>query len=142
MCAPRAPTMSEPHDAARAGSLIVYDGDCIFCQNYVRFVRLRETVGKVELLDARSDDPRVAAYWRQGYDLNQGMLFVHQGRVFHGHEAVNVLANLSSGSTLFNRLNRALLSDAALARMIYPLLKLGRRATLLMRRRRLLDDPT
>jgi hypothetical protein len=33
-------------------ALIVYDGECILCQSYARLLRLRETVGKVELLDA------------------------------------------------------------------------------------------
>ncbi len=27
-------------------ALIIYDGDCIFCQNYVRLVRLRETLAR------------------------------------------------------------------------------------------------
>jgi len=122
-------------------ALIIYDGDCIFCQNYVRFIRLREAVGPVDLVDARSNDPRVERYWKSGYDLNEGMLFVNDGRVYHGHEAINALADLSTSSTLFNRLNRALLSNAFTARTIYPFLKFGRRLTLLARGRRLLDSP-
>ncbi|HUG62924.1 MAG TPA: DCC1-like thiol-disulfide oxidoreductase family protein, partial [Methylomirabilota bacterium] len=79
-------------------SLIIYDGECIYCQNYVRFVRLREAIGPVELLDARSGDPRVQEYWRQGYDLNEGMLFVFHGRVHHGADAIHVLAGLSGSN--------------------------------------------
>lgn len=119
-------------------SLIIYDGECVFCQNYVRFVRLRDTIGKVELLDARSDDPRVERYWGEGYDLDEGMIFVHRGRVFHGAEAVNVLASFSSGSDLLNRANAAIFRSPATARLVYPLLKLGRRLTLKARGRRLL----
>ena len=114
-------------------SLIIYDGDCIFCQNYVRFMRLRATVGRVELIDARSNDPRVKQYWREGYDLDEGMLFVHRGRVYYGAEAVQVLAGLSSASGLLNRLNHAVLSRPRAARMLYPALKLGRRLTLALR---------
>lgn len=121
-------------------ALVIYDGECVFCQNYVKLVRLRETVGRVELLDARSGDPRVAAYWQQGYDLNEGMLFVHRGRVFHGHEAVSVLAQLSTDSGWFNRLNSAVLSNQRSAALLYPFLKLGRRATLMLRGRRLLKQ--
>ncbi|MEZ0497948.1 DCC1-like thiol-disulfide oxidoreductase family protein [Sphingomonas sp. IW22] len=119
-------------------SLIVYDGECVFCQNYVRFFRLREAIGPVELLDARSGDPRVEALWRQGYDLDEGMVFAHRGRVFHGAEAVQVLASLSSRSGLFNRLNAAIFRSPAVARMLYPALKLGRRATLMARGRSLM----
>ncbi|OHV72773.1 DCC1-like thiol-disulfide oxidoreductase family protein [Ensifer sp. LCM 4579] len=120
------------------GALIVYDGDCVFCQNYVRFMRLRDAVGPVELLDARSGDPRVAAFQRAGYDLNEGMLFVFDDRVYHGDEAVNLLAILSSPSSLFGWLNRAILSSRLAARLIYPALKLGRRITLRLRGRPLI----
>lgn len=120
-------------------SLIIYDGECIFCQNYVRFVRLREAVGPVELLDARSDDPRIRRYWNEGYDLNQGMIFVHRGLVLHGADAVHALAGLSSPSTLLNRINGALFSNRFVARAVYPLLRLGRRLTLLARGRRQME---
>jgi predicted DCC family thiol-disulfide oxidoreductase YuxK len=123
-------------------ALIIYDGDCIFCQNYARLVRLRDTVGKVEMLDARSSDPRVERYWRKGYDLNEGMLFVYQGKVYHGSDAVFVLAGLSSSTSWFNRLNRAIFSRRAAATTLYPLLKLGRRVTLLARGKGLISEPS
>lgn len=121
-------------------SLIVYDGECIFCQNYVRFFRLRDAIGEVELLDARSDDPRVDTLWRQGYDLDEGMVFMHQGRIFHGAEAVHVLSSLSSKSGVFNRLNAAVFRSPKVAAVLYPALKLGRRLTLKARRRARLGD--
>lgn len=114
-------------------ALIIYDGDCIFCQNYVKLVRLRETIGKVELVDARSDDPRVAAYQRQGYDLNEGMLFVWKGQVHHGSDAVHVLGGLSTEEGWFNRLNKAIFSSRTASTLLYPFLKAGRRLTLLAR---------
>ncbi|GGL71743.1 thiol-disulfide oxidoreductase DCC family protein [Wenxinia marina] len=122
-------------------SLIVYDGECVFCQNYVRFVRLRETVGPIELIDARSGDHRVRAFQRQGYDLNEGMLFVHNGTVHHGADAVHKMALLSSSSGLANRMNQVVLSNGTLARLIYPVLKAGRRITLLARGRRQIAPP-
>lgn len=125
------------HDSA----LIIYDGECVYCQNYVRFVRLREAVGPVELLDARSNDPRILRYWREGFDLNEGMIFVHAGTVHHGADAVNVLALLSSDNSALSRLNAKLFSQPGVARLLYPLLKLGRRATLALRGRRLIRQP-
>ena len=127
---------------ADEAALIIYDGDCVFCQNYTRFVRLRDTVGKVEMLDARSGDPRVDHFWAQGFDLNEGILFVYQGKVYHGSDAVHVLAGLSSSATWFNRLNRAIFSSRLASMALYPLLKLGRRATLLARGKGLISDPT
>jgi predicted DCC family thiol-disulfide oxidoreductase YuxK len=123
--------------------LIIYDGDCVFCHNYVRLLRLRETVGKVDLVNARSDDPRVKRYMREGYDLNEGMLFVHGSQVYHGADAVHVLAGLSTPSTGVNRVNRAIFSSRTLSTLLYPFLKAGRRLTLLARGKGLiasLDD--
>lgn len=114
-------------------SLIIYDGDCVFCQNYVRLVRLKEAVGPVDLVDARSEDPRVDRFKRLGYDLDEGMIFVHRGQVHHGANAVHVLAGLSGESGWFNRLNKLTLSNQASATFLYPALKLGRRLTLLAR---------
>lgn len=122
-------------------NLIIYDGECVYCQNYVRFVRLRETIGPVELIDARSGDPRVDVYWRQGYDLNSGMLFVHRGQVWHGADAIHMLASLSSEHGAFNRLNARVFSSRRTASLLYPLLKLGRRATLALRGRAMLHHP-
>jgi predicted DCC family thiol-disulfide oxidoreductase YuxK len=119
---------------------IIFDGDCIFCQNYVKLLRLRETVGAVRLIDARSGDPLVREYQRRGYDLNKGMLFIWRGQVHHGSDAVHVLGGLSSPSTAFNRLNRAAFSSRRLSRWLYPLLKLGRRATLVARGKGLISS--
>jgi predicted DCC family thiol-disulfide oxidoreductase YuxK len=116
--------------------LIVYDGDCIFCQNYTKLLKLRETIGPVDLLDARSGDPRVSAFQKQGYDLNAGMLFVHQGQVWHGSDAVHILGTLSSDSTTFNAINGALFSRPAVAKALYPFLRIGRNLTLLLRGKR------
>jgi predicted DCC family thiol-disulfide oxidoreductase YuxK len=123
-------------------ALIIYDGDCVFCQNYTRLLRLREAVGKVELVDARSDDPRVLHYWRDGYDLNAGMLFVYGGKVFHGSDAVHVLGALSTSSSWFNRLNQTIFSSRTASTLLYPLLKLVRRVTLLARGKSPLSPPS
>jgi predicted DCC family thiol-disulfide oxidoreductase YuxK len=122
-------------------SLIIYDGDCLYCQNYVRFVRLREAIGRVDLLDARSDDPRIEQYWRDGYDLNEGMLFVYRGEVHHGANAIHMLASLSSRNDTLNRINARLFANKGVARFLYPLLKVGRRLTLIARGRSLLKRP-
>lgn len=121
-------------------ALIVYDGDCIFCQNYVRLLRLRQTVGPVDLVDARSADPRVKALQAAGYDLDQGMIFVHQGRTHFGSDAIHMLAILSSSSTTLGRINRRLLSSRGLAAALYPALKLGRRVTLALRGKSLISN--
>ena len=110
--------------------LIIYDGDCPFCRTYTRLLRLQLASGLVEMLSARSDDPRILTYWQQGYDLNAGMLVVLNNQVYAGADAMQVLALCSSRSDYFNRLHHAIFSSHRLAALLYPLLKLGRRITL------------
>ena len=119
-------------------ALIIYDGDCLFCQNYVRLIRLRKAVGNVDLINIRSDDPRVAQYWEQGYDLNEGMIFVYANQVFYGYEAVNVLAGLTTPSSILNRINWLLFSSATALQVLYPLLRAGRAAMLYVRNQKII----
>jgi predicted DCC family thiol-disulfide oxidoreductase YuxK len=113
---------------------LIYDGACIFCEAYVRLLALREAVGPVELIDARSGDPRLRAYESAGYDLNEGMLFEYNGTVYFGTDAVNILATLSTPVSTFNRINGALLSKQHVARFFYPMFKFCRTITLKLRR--------
>jgi predicted DCC family thiol-disulfide oxidoreductase YuxK len=121
-------------------ALIIYDGDCIFCQNYARLVRLREQIGPIELLNARSDDSRVKRYWREGYDLNEGMLFILDGNVYFGAAAVSKLAQLSDPITAFSRFNKAIFYKRGVAAKVYPVLKFGRRSVLWLRGRKQLEQ--
>lgn len=105
---------------------IVYDGQCPFCTAYTRMLNLRRAVGEIELIDARSGDPRVAALRREGVDLDQGMAVRHGDRLYHGAEAVQLLAALSAPGGVM----RALLKSPRRAAAIYPLLRAGRRLTL------------
>jgi len=116
--------------------VIIYDGDCPFCSAYVTLVRLRETVGEIELVNARSDDPRVATLLAEGVDLDEGMAVLWQGRRHVGAEAVHLLALLSGQGGGLNRLQRRLFRNPRVARRIYPWLVRGRRLWLRLAGRR------
>ncbi len=68
------------------------------------------------------------------------MLFVWNGRVYHGSDAVHVLAGLSTEAGWFNKLNSAVFSSRMASRLLYPFLKLGRRITLFARGKSLIGD--
>ncbi|WP_458524613.1 thiol-disulfide oxidoreductase DCC family protein [Onishia taeanensis] len=118
-----------------AENLLVYDGQCPFCCRYVRWLRLRESVGDVRLIDARSDDPVIEEVRALGFDLDQGMVLKLDAQWYHGAEALRVLALLSSPVGVFNRLNRRLFAGHRRARSGYPLLRGLRRLALLALRR-------
>ncbi len=118
--------------------VVIYDGECPFCSNYVRLYRLRQLVGRVRLVDARGDDPALAQVREARLDLDQGMAVIWQGRLYHGAEALHVLALLGSEDGVFNRVNRWLFSRPRLGRRIYPWMVAGRRLTLRLLGRKLI----
>ena len=115
---------------------IVYDGQCPFCSAYVRMVRLRDVVGTVRLVDARSADPVVAEAVAAGLDLDRGMVLKMDGRLYYGDECVHILSLLSTPSGFFNRAMRFLFRSRRITRVVYPMMVAGRNATLWLLGRR------
>jgi len=111
---------------------IVYDGECPFCSRYVRFLRLRESAGKVQLVDARDGGPIVERLVQAGYDLDQGMVAEMAGRTYHGADCIHFLALMSTESGVFNRVNAVVFSRPMLAALLYPLLRCGRNLALML----------
>lgn len=102
---------------------IQHDGDCPFCSAHVRMLNLRQTVGRVEMIDARSGDPRVKALVRAKVDLDAGLAVRHGARLYHGAEAVQLLSVLSEGRGVMQA-------------VLYPVLRTGRGLVLRLLNRR------
>ncbi|RJE82912.1 DCC1-like thiol-disulfide oxidoreductase family protein [Paracoccus onubensis] len=111
---------------------IIYDGQCPLCSSLVRMSRLRLHVDSVELIDARSADPRVQELVAMGYDLDEGMIMRCDGQIYHGAAALRMLAELTGKPGLPIRLIRS----PQAAGHIYPILRQGRRLLLRLLGRR------
>ena len=123
-----------------ASVLIIYDGECTFCNAYTKRLTLQQSVGEVELLSARSDDVRVQHYEDRGYDLDEGMLVVTQNEIYAGADAIHWLSLHTSGAGLFETMHGFVFKRRWLANWLYPLLKLGRRVWLALRGRVLIAE--
>lgn len=121
-------------------TVIVYDGQCPFCSRFVRYQRLQLSIGPVELVDARQGGALVRRLRQLGYDLDEGMVLVWHGQIFHGDACINRLALLSSRSDLFNRVNAAVFRSPTVSRVLYPVLRAGRNGVLRMLGRRKIKD--
>jgi predicted DCC family thiol-disulfide oxidoreductase YuxK len=119
-----------------AANYLVYDGDCPFCTRFVRYTRLRDSVGPLAMIDSRSGGPEVEEVCRLGFDLDQGMVLKLQGAFYHGAASVHVLALLSTRSGWFNRSLHVVFRSPMAARLLYPVLRSGRNLTLFLLGRR------
>jgi predicted DCC family thiol-disulfide oxidoreductase YuxK len=106
--------------------VVVYDGDCPLCNNYVRMTCLSKAVGTPTLVNARERPELVKALAESGINLDEGMAVYYRGRIYAGSEAINLLALLTTPSDLVNRIAATVLGRPALARALYPFLRAGR----------------
>ncbi|HSY04841.1 MAG TPA: DCC1-like thiol-disulfide oxidoreductase family protein [Steroidobacteraceae bacterium] len=106
--------------------VLVYDGGCPVCSSYVRYVRIRRSAGQLLLVNARSGGPWVERVLQAGLNLDDGMVLFYGGRAYHGVDCVHMLALLSTGSGMFNRINALVFSRPQVARIAYPVMRAGR----------------
>lgn len=106
--------------------VLVYDGECPVCSAYVRYVRIRDSVGLLLLVNAREGGPWVERVREAGLDLDEGMVLFYGGRAYHGADCIHMLALLSTSSGSFNKVNAVVFSQPTLARVLYPILRAGR----------------
>lgn len=131
-----------PSDASSSAkeTVIVYDGDCPFCSRYIQMLRLRRSLGPVVMVDARQGGAHVAEVERLGLDLDTGMAVRLNGRWSHGADAINVLSMFTSPSNTLNALSAWLFRSQVRARILYPVLRAGRNATLRLLRRKHISE--
>ncbi|GAM98198.1 hypothetical protein U91I_01830 [alpha proteobacterium U9-1i] len=125
---------------AEPGTFVVYDGECPFCSQYVRLVKLREAVGPVKLINARDDHPAVRYLQSQGVDLNQEMALIMNGEHFTGPECMHRLSLMSTDAGFFNVLVARMFSNRRATKTLYPVLRAGRNLTLRMLGRRPIEE--
>jgi predicted DCC family thiol-disulfide oxidoreductase YuxK len=112
--------------------VLIYDGECPVCNSYARYVKLKQSVGSLALVNARDGGPWVERVRNTGLDLDEGMVLIYGGRYYHGADCIYMLALLSTSSGLFNRVNSAIFRSRRLATILYPALRCGRNMLLLL----------
>ncbi|MEM8812542.1 MAG: DCC1-like thiol-disulfide oxidoreductase family protein [Pseudomonadota bacterium] len=113
---------------------IFYDGECIFCDNYVKLLRLRQSFDNVELVDLRIDKDARDHYRSTGLDPDEGMIVKLNGTEYWGADAVEVLAVYSEYDGFLNSIQKFILSSKTASRLLYPLFRFVRNSTLKVRR--------
>lgn len=85
--------------------LLVYDKQCPACDFYCNLARIRESVGRLVLVDARDGGPVMDEITAAGLDIDRGMVVKAGGTLYYGPDAIHVLALLGTNSGVFNRIS-------------------------------------
>jgi predicted DCC family thiol-disulfide oxidoreductase YuxK len=110
---------------------LVYDGECPVCKTYCKYIRIREAVGRLHLIDAREPSPIMDEITAAGLDIDQGMVVKFKNAIYYGPDAIYMLTLLSTPSGFFNRINYYVFSTKVGSKIFYPIGKAFR--TLLLK---------
>ena len=125
---------TESADISSQDTFLLFDGECPFCSFYARKSRFEMQTGRpLRLIDASRAPELVDKLRREGCDIEAGMILVLEGRRYQGAAAMTALEAMTSGDDWFNRLMRWFSSNPRRARILYPWLRMLRRAALWVR---------
>ena len=121
--------------------VLVYDGDCPICSAYCKALAIRQLESRFEIVNARQYHPILENIKEMGLNLEEGFVLKIENEYFHGADAINRLALITTHSGLFNRLNYFIFKSAYLSKILYPFLRTGRSILLYLLGIKKLDKP-
>ena len=102
---------------------LIYDSHCPACDYYCHLVKIRESLGPLNLIDTRDNPDILQQITARGWDIDEGMVLRVADQLYYGSEAIHLLSLLGTSSGLFNRLNFWIFKSAQRADICYPLLR-------------------
>ena len=106
--------------------VVVYDKQCPACDYYCNMVRIRESVGRLVLVDAREAGPIMDEITGRGWDIDQGMVVKVGAELYYASDAIHILSLLGTNRGWFNRISYWTFRSQAVSRVLYPVLKFFR----------------
>ena len=121
---------------------LIYDRECPVCTAYSCSVGVDEShAAGVRRINARDGEHELVRQAKEaGLDLDDGMVVIHQVKLYHGADALNIMARMAPDRGFGNRLNRLLFGNPTIARLSYPILRAGRNALLKLLGRKKIKD--
>ena len=101
---------------------LLYDRECPVCEFYCQRIDVNDTVGKLQLVDAREDSEVLQEITACGLDIDEGMVLKVDEELYYGSEAIQKLATLSTKKGLVNHIGHVLFRRPKVARVLYPVL--------------------
>lgn len=117
---------------SKADIWFVYDGECPICQMGASLFKVRDNVGTLYTVDARTekDHPVMCEVNDAKLNLDEGMVIKYQGALYQGEDALHLMAKIGAKDMGFNRLNSVLFRSKTLTKLSYPFMRGGRNLAL------------
>ena len=119
-------------------AVILYDGDCPVCGEYLNMMKIRELVNGVKLVNARTRPDLVDRLRALGYEVNEGIVLAHEGGIVFGATALSLIAQLGESRRMINRASATVFRIPVFGEAFYVVLKTGRKLLLRLLRRELI----
>ncbi|RYV00680.1 hypothetical protein SOPP22_17900 [Shewanella sp. OPT22] len=83
---------------------IIYDGDCPICKHFTLKRSIEQQGIMLILTNARNlSIEQLHNFKVRGYDINKGMLLIHQQNHYYGHDAMTKLIKMSKSRCTIER---------------------------------------
>ncbi len=105
---------------------LVYDKQCPACDFYCNLVRIRESVGRLVLIDAREPSELMDEITAARLDIDQGMVLKVGSTLLYGSDAIHMLSLMSTRSGVFNRLSYWCFHSERTSAFLYPIFRAWR----------------
>lgn len=106
----------------------VYDGECPICQMGASLYQVKQSVGVLHTVDARTEreHPVMMEVNQAGLNLDQGMVVKYQGQLYQGKGALLIMAQLGADDGFYNKVNNILFRSPTLSAFAYPIIRSAR----------------
>lgn len=120
----------------------IYDGECPICNYAARAFRIKQAVGNLHLIDARTEPnhPLMQEVNKRGLNIDDGMVIIYEGGYYHGRDAIHLMGLLDSDIGWFNKINSFLFKSKPVAKICYPFLRACRNTLLKIKGVRKIDN--
>ena len=118
---------------------LLYDGECPFCDNYVKLIKLKSILPDIQLLDAHCHKDMVDHFRKKGLEINDGMILSIDDSLYYGPDCIHALAVLTDNNTAFRKLNRIIFKNKTRAKLLYPILVHMRKLYFFIMRKSLIE---
>ena len=71
---------------------LLYDKDCPFCRNYMKYQEMKDNFSDIKILNARDNMELVKELKMLNYNIDDGMILKLDDKIYFGDEVINFLA--------------------------------------------------